>query len=151
KDPVEEQYAACYPGIPRTAVTPASDQGIAQEMILRRRERQTLDALEDLVTALRDVREERKAILLLSDGWWLFEPNNRLMRPIDNTPPQGATIAIDPRTGRLTTDDRKNGNPGRPADCERDRVALAQLNDQLRLREIVDEANRSNASFYTID
>src|SRR5207247_1538569 len=42
KDPVEEQYAACYPGIPRTAVTPASDQGIAQEMILRRREQQTL-------------------------------------------------------------------------------------------------------------
>jgi VWFA-related protein len=151
RDPVEEQYAICYPGIPRTIGAPASDQGIAQEMILRRRERQTLDALEDLVTALRDVREERKAILLLSDGWRLFEPNNRLTRPIDNLPPQGATVAIDPRTGRLTTDDRRNPNPARPADCERDRAALAQLDDQLRLREIVDEANRSNASFYTID
>ena len=151
RDPVEEQYAACYPGIPQTSLTPASDQGIAQEMILRRREQQTLDALEDLVTALRDVREERKAILLLSDGWRLFGPNPGLMRPVDNLPPRGTTISIDPRTGKLTTGDARNPNPGRPADCERDRVALAQLNDQLRLQQIVNEANRSNASFYTID
>jgi VWFA-related protein len=151
KDPVEQQYAACYPGIPRRIDAPASDQGIAQEMILRRREKQTLDALEDLVTALRDVREERKAILLFSDGWRLFERNDRLMRPIDNVPPRGPTIAVDPRSGRVTTDDRSNGNPARPADCERDRIALAQLDHRVRLREIVDEANRSNASFYTID
>ena len=151
RDPVEEQYAACYPGIPRTVDAPASDQGIAQEMILRRREQQTLDALEDLVTALRDVREERKAILLLSDGWRLFGPNAALMRPVENIPPRGPTISIDPRTGKLTTGDTKNANPGRPADCERDRVALAQLDDQLRLQQIVNEANRSNASFYTID
>src|SRR6185295_16576665 len=99
RDPVEEQYAACYPGIPRTMGQPASDQGIAQEMILRRREEQTLDALEDLAVSLREVREERKAILLLSDGWRLFGPNPGLTRPIDNPPPPVSTIAIDPRTG----------------------------------------------------
>jgi VWFA-related protein len=151
KDPVEVQYATCYPGIPRTFGAPASDQGIAQEMILRRRELQTLDALEDLVTSLRDVREERKAILLLSDGWRLFGRNEALKRPIDNLPPRGPTIAIDPRSGRLTTDDPRSPNAAGTADCERDRFALAELNGQLRLREIMDEANRSNASFYTID
>jgi len=151
RDPVEEQYAACYPGIQRTSLAPASDQGIAQEMILRRREQQTLDALEDLVTTLRDVREERKAILLLSDGWRLFGPNPGLTRPVTNGPQRGPTISIDPRTGKLTTSDPTNSNPGRPADCERDRIALAQLNDQLRLQQIVNQANRANASFYTID
>jgi VWFA-related protein len=151
RDPVEEQYAACYPGVPRTFGAPASDQGIAQEMILRRREQQTLDALEDLVTSLHDVREERKAILLLSDGWRLFGRNDALKRPIDNPPPRGPTISIDPRSGRLTTDDVKNSNAAGTADCERDRVALAELDSELQLREIMDEANRSNASFYTID
>jgi VWFA-related protein len=151
RDPVEERYAACYPGIPKTIGTPPTDQGIAQEMILRRREQQTLDALEALVTALRDVREERKAILVLSDGWRLFEPNDALTRPIDNLPPRGPTAAVDPRSGRLTTDNTKNPNAAKTSDCEGDRIALAQLNDQQRLREIVDEANRSNASFYTID
>jgi VWFA-related protein len=151
RDPVEQRYASCYPGIPRTIGTRSSDQGIAQEMILRRREQQTLDALEDLVMALRDVREERKAILLLSDGWRLFGPNLGLVRPIENLPPRGPTIAVDPRSGKLTTDDTKNPNAAMTSDCERDRVALAQFNGQLRLREIVNEANRSNASFYTID
>jgi VWFA-related protein len=150
RDPVEEQYAACYPGIPRTLGAPASDQGIAQEMILRRREQQTLDALEDLAISLHDVREERKAVLLLSDGWRLFGPNAALMRPIDNVPPRGTTIEFDPRTRKLTTGDPRNPN-ARTSDCERDRIALAQLNGQLRLRTIVNEANRSNASFYTID
>jgi VWFA-related protein len=150
RDPVEEQYAACYPGIPLTFGAPASDQGIAQEMILRRREQQTLDALEDLVTSLHGVREERKAILLLSDGWRLFGRNEALKRPIDN-PPRGPTITIDPRSGRLTSDDTKNPNATGATDCERDRVALAELDGQLRLREIVNEANRSNSSFYSID
>jgi VWFA-related protein len=151
RDPVEERYAACYPGIPPGIGAVAADQGIAQEMILRRREQQTLDALEDLVTALRDVREERKAILLLSDGWRLFGPNDALRRPTDGVTPRIPTVGVDPRTGKLTADDTRNASAGQTPTCERDRIALSQLNDQQRLREIVDESNRANASFYTID
>jgi hypothetical protein len=58
KDPVEDQYAYCYPGIPPSGNGVASDRGIAQEMILRRREKLTIDALEDLAIFLRGVREE---------------------------------------------------------------------------------------------
>ena len=43
-DPVENAYASCYPGIPTSARGLATDQGIAQSMILRRREQRTLDA-----------------------------------------------------------------------------------------------------------
>jgi VWFA-related protein len=151
RDPVEERYAACYPGIPLMNGVPPSDQGIAQEMILRRREERTLDALEDLVTFLRTVREERKAILTLSDGWRLFRPNDALTRPITDRLPQGPTIGVDPRSGRLTSQDTQNPNAAKSSDCERDRIALAALNNEARLREIVDEANRANASFYTFD
>src|SRR5262249_12570954 len=102
RDPNEDLYAACYPGIPRPGQTMASDQGIAQEMILRRREKQTLDALEDLVRFLGGVREERKAIIAITDGWRLYEPNAALARPIDGQPPLGPTIGINPGTGTLT-------------------------------------------------
>ena len=150
KDPIDDQYARCYPGIPGPGETTAADQGIAQEMILRRREKQTLDALEDLVRFLGGVREERKAVITITDGWRLYGPNAALVRPINGQVPTGPTVGIDPRTGQLTG--RLTG-PGytNPNDCERDRFALSQLDDAQQFRTILDEANRSNASFYPID
>ena len=149
-DPVDDLYARCYPGIPTGGQGTASDQGIAQEMILRRRENQTLDALEDLVGFLGSVREERKAVITISDGWRLYGPNPALVRPIDNGVPTGPAVGIDPRTGQLTTRRPGPGNTS-PTDCERDRFALSQLDDQQHFRQILDEANRANASFYPID
>ncbi len=150
KDPVDDLYALCYPGIPRSGESTASDRGIAQEMILRRREKQTLDALEDLVGFLGGVREERKAVITVSDGWRLYGPNAALVRPIDGGVPTGPDVGIDPRTGQLTARQTQRGNTS-PNDCERDRFALSQLDDQQRFRVILDEANRANASFYPID
>ena len=79
-DPVEEQYNQCYPGLgpqPPPFCTD-DDRGVAAEMIVRRRESRTLDALEDLARYLRGVREERKAVLVVSDGWRLFRPNSEI-------------------------------------------------------------------------
>src|SRR5947207_2194740 len=62
KDPEEDQYRACYPGnrpISCPDGTKDDDRGVADEMIDRRREKQTLNALDDLVRYLRGVREER--------------------------------------------------------------------------------------------
>ena len=150
-NPIDDQYAACYPGIPRPGETIAPDRGIAQEMILRRREKETLDALEDLVRFLGGVREERKAIITITDGWRLYGPNPALARPIDGQAPIGPLVGVNPGTGTLTT--RPPDSSGRTAltDCERDRFALSQLDNALQFRSLLDEANRSNASFYPID
>jgi VWFA-related protein len=150
-DPVEDLYARCYPGIPRPGEAVAPDQGVAQEMILRRREKQTLDALQDLVRFLGGVREERKAILTITDGWRLYERNGALARPIDGQVPTGPIVGINPATGTLGT--RPPASTGRTAsaDCERDRFALSQLDDALQFRYMLDEANRANTSFYPID
>ena len=48
------------------------DSALAKELIARKRERATLEALEDLVRYLRTVREERKAILTVTEGWLLY-------------------------------------------------------------------------------
>lgn len=150
-DPVENEYALCYPGVPPSGQADASDKGIAQAMILRRREKQTLDAFEDLATFLRDVREERKAVITITDGWRLYTPDRTLARPLDNVSPPMATVNVDPRNGRLTTRDTANTTGNARARCEADRYTLSELNDQQRIRTIYDEANRANVSFYPID
>ena len=151
KDPVEDSYARCYPGIPRPGEATAADQGVAQEMILRRREKQTLDALEDLVRVLGGVREERKAVIAITDGWRLYERNNVLARPIDGQVPTGPVIGVNPATGTLGARPPESTGRTSSADCERDRFALSQLDDAQQFRYMLDEANRANTSFYPID
>ena len=106
-DPIERRYADCYPGLPQQPGRIAADRGIAQEMILRRREAQTLDSLDSLVTYLRDAREERKAVITITNGWRLYRPNDTLRRSIRETVPgcpaghdRSADRALDDRTNR---------------------------------------------------
>ncbi len=145
RDPQDEQYRQCYS-------IPAPD--IAEEMIERRREKLVLDALQDLVRYLRGAREERKAILTISNGWRLFRPNDALQRVIEQRrPPDGLPpVGIDPRTGRITTENT-SGPPGSTTDaaCDRDRMNLGRLDNAQQFRDITEEANRGNATFYPID
>jgi VWFA-related protein len=148
-DSEDSAYGYCYPNVP--AQDRCSDQnGVAAEMIDRRHEVRTLGALEDLVRYLRGVREERKAILAVSNGWLLFRPNLQLMRPLNcEGLPSLPEVGIDPRTGRPTTKDPNL--PPTQNSCSIDRANLAQIDDDRLFRDIQDEANRANASFYTID
>src|SRR5262245_16974266 len=159
KDDEEEQYKFCYPGNGPTLTCADDDRGVADEMIERRRERQTLNALHDLVTYLRGVREERKAVLVITDGWRLFRPNTALARQLNCRAPSGPQVTIDPRSGRPTSKPTPN-TPGRgitntdadPQICERDRMMLAMIDDEQYFRtDLLQEANRANASFYPID
>jgi VWFA-related protein len=151
-DPVDQEYGECFPNAPLTGPgSECKDQnGFAAEMIDRRHEKLALDALEDLVGYLRGVREERKAILAISDGWLLYRPNDNLARPLAcHGVPTGATVSIDPRSGRLTTKDPAGAAPNNK--CEVDRMRLAQLDNDRQFRDLLDAANRANASFYPID
>ena len=71
-DPKEELYEACYGADTRNADRPAA------KMRDRRREKLTLDALEDLIVQLDGLREERKAVLTVTEGWRLYEPDRSL-------------------------------------------------------------------------
>lgn len=140
-DPADAEYEMCYPG----------NGDVVSEMIARRHEKRTLDALDDLVQYLRGVREERKAILAVTDGWLLYRPNLNLMRPLSGqNVPSGPAIGIEPRGGKLTTKDT-SANPSPNNRCEADRVNLAQIDDERDFRELLDRSNRANASFYPID
>jgi VWFA-related protein len=148
-DEVEDQYAYCY----QTAAPQ-----IGQEMILRHREQQTFDALEDLVVSIRNLREERKAVLAITDGWLIYRPNQNLTRPLTDangnatvSPPGTPPIGIDPRNGKLSTANPNDLGEAALRKCELDRQTLSNIDDDARMRMIINEANRSNTAFYPVD
>ena len=140
-DPVENTYEGCY----------AFEPGIAREMKARRREKIVLDSLDDLLVHLGGLRDERKAVLAVSEGWLQYRPDQSLARPLQQTdirqvlqPPEpvdrGAT-----RRGAQTTAGANDLQK-----CEADRVALANMDDSERLMRIGERANRVNVSFYPV-
>jgi VWFA-related protein len=144
KDEREYQYEACFPTI--------EQRPIVASMIARRRERLTLDSLRELVLYLANIREERKAILTVTEGWLLFRPDQHLTKPVGNEALPGPDpIGVGP-TGRLAPSSSRNSTMGASLnDCWADRQRLAMIDDDQYFREIIGEANRGNSSFYTID
>jgi VWFA-related protein len=142
-DEREDAYVLCYgPG------------DLADAMIARKRERETLEALQDLVRYLNGLREERKAILTVTDGWELFTPRSALEnRGLDKGVPTVDPVGVGPN-GTLTTKDPRNrdtNNTSTKMECDADRQRLAAIDDEQFVRDIINEANRSNATFYPID
>jgi len=157
-DQQETQYQYCYPGSPPQKCPDggvADDRGIADTMIERRREKITLNALTDLVRYLRGVREERKAVIAISDGWRLFRPDADLTNHRTScTPAIPGQVGVDPRGGKLTAKPPPTSdlfNTANPDICERDRIQLGMLDDDAEFRSLLDEANGANTSFYPVD
>jgi VWFA-related protein len=155
-DAREREYEQCYP--------PMTNEGsvapVVLKMIHRRRERIVLDALHDLVTYLGGVREERKAILAITEGWVLYRPDATMTdlrkepwtgeyEPVPGRPP----IGVDEHGKlRVNPPSRKEGD--QVADqtvCDRERMILASIDNDQHFRLLLDRANRYNSSFYPID
>jgi VWFA-related protein len=158
RDPREEAYRACYPPLGKKEAG-QHESNLAKEMIARKRERATLEALEDLVRFLRSVREERKAILTVTEGWLLYRQNQDMMK-LREDPESGykePVPGVDPigvgPTGQLTMKDSRRAMGGAltKTECDTDRMTLAGMDNQRFFRDIMDEANYANASFYPID
>jgi VWFA-related protein len=161
REPEELNYEVCYPESSldircvingREVVQPASFySGIAREMIERRRERISLDALAGLVEWLHGVREERKAVVAVSDGWRLVRPDATLTR-LGVCDQDAGAASIAPRTpGRPAFDPNREGRGALFRSCEADRQMLAGLDNMRAFRDLLDRANRANVSFYPVD
>ncbi len=144
--PKERAYHECYP---------IGQYGyVADEMIARAREQQTLDALENLVTHLDGLRPERKFVMVFTEGWPLYQRSERLGGPLDGQAPRQDPLGTDPLTGGLRrpgAPDAQRGLSQSFEACERERVMLSFIDHELKFREILQRANRANVSFYPID
>jgi VWFA-related protein len=152
EDPKERQYHECYSGF-------VEGEAIVNEMIARRRERFALDSLQDLVRHLRGIREERKAIIAVSDGWVLWRDNPQLARALQPWNPNADPVVPGQpeiyvgQGGKLRagSDARGSLTGASLYACDAERQALAMMDNDRHLRDILGEANRANASFYPVD
>jgi VWFA-related protein len=161
-DPEEEQYLACFPETGpstscrrpdgRQVVQPAGFYaGVAREMIERRRGKLTLDAMTDLVTWLGGVREERKAVVAVSDGWRLFRPDPALTRLGEcDQPPGPSPVGIGPG-GRIVLEPDRGPLATTRRTCEAARLRLADADTNQDFLDLLARANRANVSFYPVD
>jgi len=157
-EPEEERWAYCYPpaneGDPYGCYT-----GIFEEMVLRSHEAKTLRALDDTVARLGALREGRKAVLLISEGWPLYRPDQRLARmlpPVSRQgcqpePPPLPRVFVGPDGKMQTGTDIRNPQMIDRRACEAARMELALANDEAEYRRLLDRTNRDTVTFYPID
>ena len=89
------QYELCYPST-----------DVPAKMIARSRERATLEALQDAVNYLASVREERKAIITVTEGWLLYREDPDLVRQRGRRKPRSAStrcVSAQPASSRSRT------------------------------------------------
>ena len=147
-DQDEGFYEMCFPD--------PAQRDVVEEMKVRRRERMTLETMRDLVVWLREQREERKAILTISEGWVLFRPNSDLTRPRilqngEREPIPGyEPIGIGP-DGRLGVGNKGTNSPMTLNDCWSARQTLSFINNDQLFKDVIELANRANATFYSVD
>lgn len=147
-DPRENDLRLCYPDALGSA-------GIAKAVIERRRERKVLRALEDLITHLEGLRDERTFVLLLSEGWTLPRADERLAAPVlDRDGPATGQVPGGPDPIGVTPAGRLGTAPSGGSliqSCERERSLIALSDLELEFQQLMQRANRANVSFYPID
>ena len=112
-DPKEYSWENCYGRDPRLS-----------DMKRRRRAKVTLESLQGLVDWLGDLRQERKAVLLVSSGWYFPE--------------------------RSAERDEQVRSVAETETCARERRALGRINFDSLLNRLGKTANRANVSFYPV-
>ena len=154
-DERENLYSQCFP--PMADMEPIPSY-LAKQMIERRRERIVLDSLQDLIRHMGAIREGRTAVITVSDGWKLFQPDPTMTKlrkgpggsedPIPGQPPP---VGVGPGGGLTTRINNGGFAPSDRTECEKDRADLSLLDSARMFRELFGEANRANVSFYPID
>jgi VWFA-related protein len=149
RDQKDALYDVCYPSVG------GKPNATAGEMKARRREKLTLDALDALVASLGGAREERKAILTISEGWSLFRENQTLTASLKREQSGFVERLLRRPPKEKEKDKEKPEETAGPkevnyVECEADRVALASLDHSLRLRSLSEAANRGNVTFYPV-
>jgi VWFA-related protein len=144
KDQKELLYERCLP-TPQSGV---QGDPLLNELINRRREKLTLDALDDLMTHLAGLRDERKAVVLVTEGWLLYQPNPNLADQVGRRMGVAPPPAFDPPV--KPPSERGPFNSSETRECEADVHALAALDSEVHFRMITEDANRGNVTFYPV-
>jgi len=151
-DAEELTLTSCFPSAP----------DVVSEMVARRRQDQLLGSLEGTVEYLGEVREGRKTVFLFSSGWKWFEPNQDLLKVLNDptrVPSKGPLVGPTPRMTPPGSASEPAGNlgvrtslaeGGRSA-CEQELIRLANMNSPQRFRNLIRDATVNNVVVYPVD
>ena len=140
-EPEERTLAECYGWLGHDAYL--------EETVARRREDLVLRHLQDLVRYLGSVREARKSLVILTRGWPLYGPNEAARRAILGDQ-YGSLPRIGVSPGGSLSSQAAPGTT-RDAWCAGEIIRLYGLDDQDRLRQLIELANRNNVTFYPVN
>jgi VWFA-related protein len=107
------------------------------ETVERIRRQVSLTALEALAVKLGAMREGRKAVIVVSEGFTALLPP-QLRDPVAAMPGLGNTARRNPMAGQNST-------------AEERAEFIGQIDIQQEMQEVFNAANRSNTAFYTVD
>jgi VWFA-related protein len=141
RDPTERVIEACF-------TTADPHRRLYWTMVQRWRAKRTQDALRDLISHLRSIREERTAIILVTEGWPIVRWDPTLMTA-GSSQPGRPEIGVG-ADGRVSSRGRADlGVTG--YDCDALASLIANVDLDREFRDGLDEANWANASLYPVD
>ena len=134
EDAADQTIQACY-----------GSGDLGRELIRRRRIDEVFSDIDGIMSKLAELREERKNILLVSDGWAMTGRAPGLRAA---TPPRMPTVGVTD-AGKLTTGRTRQGEID-PRVCEDMLQRLSDMDFQQRMRDTLELARQSNVTFYSI-
>lgn len=146
RDATQEFVEDCF-GL-STAPGGWTDDTLPGELIARKRERETLEHLDGLVKKLGAIRDEKKAVIVVTQGWRQYGPNDAAARQLPAPVPGIYT------GGGLIKRRNPNAAPGQAVDnaeCYAQASALLTLDNRQYFRDLLSKAQKANVSFYPID
>ncbi|MEX2273468.1 MAG: VWA domain-containing protein [Vicinamibacterales bacterium] len=153
RDQPEEHFTDCFGG-PRDSPAmggedPHWDPLLTRELVARKRERETLEHLDGLVAKLGSIRDEKKAVIVVTQGWRQFGRNDAAATQLAASDIPGIYIG----RGRISRQPQ-NAAPGQAVDmanCHSQATNLLMMDNRQFFRDLLAKAQRANVSFYPVD
>ena len=163
ENPIEARLISCFSQYPDPATGAWIDWYVQDEgqkrrlydvLIDREREDRVINSLENLVRHLAGMREARTSVLMVTDGWLLYGPNEGYASEAGRLPARSPGAYVGPG-GRLGVPTAGKTDPAGMSGydaltCNTELMRLARMDSPRRFRELMNEANRHNITFYPV-
>ncbi len=124
----------------RMLQTCVRNQQVADRLVRRHREDLLLTSLENLVIRLDALRDERKHVLFLSEGWVPEGSDRGLLPDLSGLPAVGLGRGVS-----------QADEAGRERFCAESMAHLAMEDFRIRFQSLLTAASRANVSFHPVD
>ncbi|HEX6322555.1 MAG TPA: VWA domain-containing protein, partial [Vicinamibacterales bacterium] len=109
---------------------------------------------EDLVGRLGAIRDEKKAVVVVTQGWAQFARNEGRVRDLAIQGQDGIPRPIVTGAGRVMPRNPRAGQPGAAVDiaqCHSRATELLMIDSRHRFKDVLLKAQAANVSFYPVD